>query len=148
MTAITINQFQKGRFTLAAKTYDTTSYELADIEARFRALFIDGAILFVIGGIGFFIFREPGVGASCFIGLVYYWFFLTRNQGQTPGKSLMKIRVIKVDGSPISDSDAVLRYIGYIVNNFFFLGWLWVLLDADKQGWHDKFANTYVIKAE
>lgn len=133
---------------MATQTIETSSYELADIGARFMALLIDGIILSVIGSVGFLTAREPGIGASFFIGLVYYWFFLTRNNGQTPGKALMKIRVIKVDGSPISDSDAVLRYVGYIVNSLCIgIGWLWALLDANQQGWHDKLAKTYVVKA-
>jgi uncharacterized RDD family membrane protein YckC len=113
------------------------------------ALFIDGIILSAIGSIGFIAAREPGVGAGFLVGLVYHWFFLTRNKGQTPGKGLMKIRVIKVDGSPISDSDALLRYVGYIVNSFCIgIGWVWALLDTNKQGWHDKIAKTYVVKAD
>jgi uncharacterized RDD family membrane protein YckC len=134
---------------MAAQTYDTTSYELADVGARLMALFIDGFILAATGSVGFIAAREPGVGADFLIGLVYYWFFLTRNRGQTPGKALMKIRVIKVDGSPISDRDALLRYVGYIVNSLCIgIGWLWALLDANKQGWHDKIAKTYVVKAD
>jgi uncharacterized RDD family membrane protein YckC len=136
------------RFTLATTTYAVTSYELADIGTRFIALFIDSVVLSVLGSVSFIAAREPGVGVSFFIGLIYAWFFLTRSKGQTPGKALMKIRVIKTDGSPISDSDAILRYIGYLVNNFFLLGWVWGLLDANQQGWHDKLAHTYVINAE
>lgn len=123
------------------------NYVLAEIGARFIALLIDGTILFVIGRISILLVREPGAGAGFFIGLVYYWFFLTHNQGQTPGKAVMKIRVIKVDGSPISDSDALLRYVGYLVNTFFLIGWIWALFDANRQGWHDKIAHTYVVKA-
>jgi len=26
------------------------------------------------------------------------------------------------------------------------IGVLWVLFDAQKQGWHDKIASTYVVK--
>ena len=60
----------------------------------------------------------------------------------------MKIRVIKVDGSPISDSDAVIRYMGTIINYIGFIGWLWALVDSNRQGWHDKMAQTYVVNAE
>jgi uncharacterized RDD family membrane protein YckC len=28
-----------------------------------------------------------------------------------------------------------------------FLGLIWVAFDAQKQGWHDKIAGTYVVKA-
>jgi uncharacterized RDD family membrane protein YckC len=130
-----------------ATTKTATSYELADNGARLMALFVDGTILFALGGIGFLTVREPGAGAGFFISLAYYWFFLTRNQGQTPGKALMKIRVIKADGTPISDSDALMRYIGYTVNTLTIIGWLWAFLDANQQGWHDKIAGTYVVKA-
>jgi len=27
-----------------------------------------------------------------------------------------------------------------------FLGYLWILIDKKKQGWHDKIARTYVVK--
>ena len=133
---------------MVTKTFETASYELADIGTRFAALFIDGAILSIIGSAGFLTMRGVGLGTSFIIGIVYTWFFLTRNHGQTPGKMLMKIRVIKIDGSPINDSDAVIRYIGYFVNHFFFIGWLWALVDDNRQGWHDKMAQTYVVKTE
>ncbi|MBK8023057.1 MAG: RDD family protein [Chloroflexi bacterium] len=122
-----------------------TSHVLADFGTRLAAFFIDGAILFAIESVGFITARGPGVGVGFFIGLLYAWFFLTRNNGQTPGKMLMRIRVIKVDGSPISDSEAVLRYIGYILNSVLLIGWFLMLIDEKRQGWHDKLANTYVV---
>jgi uncharacterized RDD family membrane protein YckC len=133
---------------MAAHSYEMTHHELADLGTRLAAWFIDGVIIFSIESIGFFAAREAGFSAGFIIGLAYTWYFLTRNQGQTPGKILMKIRVIKTDGSPISDSDAVIRYIGTIVNYVIFIGWLWALLDDNRQGWHDKMAHTYVVKAE
>lgn len=29
----------------------------------------------------------------------------------------------------------------------FFLGFLWMLLDGDKQTWHDKIAGTVVVRS-
>ena len=133
---------------MATESYEMTNYHLADIGTRTAALLIDGAILFLIDSVGFISARETGVGIGSIAGLLYTWFFLTRNNGQTPGKLLMKIRVIKTDGSPISDSDAVLRYIGYLLDSFFFVGWLWALFDDKRQAWHDKLAHTYVITTE
>ena len=133
---------------MATESYEMTNYPLADIGTRTAALLIDGAILFLLDSIGFISARETGVGIGSIVGLLYTWFFLTRNNGQTPGKLLMKIRVIKTDGSPISDSDAVLRYIGYLLDSFFFVGWLWALFDNKRQAWHDKLAHTYVVSAE
>lgn len=133
---------------MTAQPYEMASYELADVGTRFAALFIDGLVLCLIEGAGFAAAREPGLGVGFIVGLAYSWFFWTRNKGQTPGKMLMKIRVIKVDGSSISDADAVIRYIGYTVNSILFIGWLWALFDEKSQGLHDKMARTYVVKAE
>ncbi|MEK6734314.1 MAG: RDD family protein [Pseudomonadota bacterium] len=30
----------------------------------------------------------------------------------------------------------------------FFLGYLWIVFDPKKQGWHDKLAGTLVIKCD
>ena len=39
------------------------------------------------------------------------------------------------------------RYLGYYVSTIpLMLGFLWVAFDARKQGWHDKMANTVVIR--
>jgi uncharacterized RDD family membrane protein YckC len=132
---------------VATNALGTTSHELADIETRCIALFIDGLILSAIGSFSYVAARAPGVGVSILIGLVYYWFFLTRNKGQTPGKALMRIRVIKTDGTPITDSDALMRYIGYFISSFFLIGWLWAFVDVNHQAWHDKIAKTFVVRA-
>ena len=124
------------------------NYELASVGTRFIAILIDGIILGIITGILVGAGREAGGGASFVIGLVYYWYFWTRQEGQSPGKKLMNIRVIKADGSPLSDGDAILRYIGYYINSLvFMIGWIWAFFDSNSQGWHDKIASTYVVKA-
>lgn len=128
------------------KDYSMT-YELAGLGERFVAILIDGLIQGMISALLFGAFREPGAGISFIIGLAYNWYFWTRQNGQTPGKSVMKIRVVKTDGSPMSDGDAVLRYIGYYINSvLMMLGWLWAFVDSNRQGLHDKIVNTYVVK--
>jgi uncharacterized RDD family membrane protein YckC len=135
---------------MSERTYDTVSYELADLGTRFLAILIDGIILGIVTGVLVGAGRNAGAGALSFlIGLGYYWYFWTRNNGQSPGKMAMNIRVVKVDGTPINDMDAFLRYIGYSLNSIIFcLGWIWALFDENHQGWHDKIAKTYVVKAE
>ncbi|MBK9121632.1 MAG: RDD family protein [Chloroflexi bacterium] len=125
---------------------ERTTYELADLEQRVFAWLIDGAILSIISGAGVATAHGVGFGAGLLIGFIYTWFFLTRNNGQTPGKVFMKIRVIKTDGTPIGDADAVLRHIGMIVNYVSVVGGLWAFIDHDRQGLHDKMAQTYVVK--
>mgnify|MGYP001117235424 CR=1 FL=1 len=120
-----------------------------DVGDRFIALAIDTFIVSAIGGI----FGVNGGGIfgggilGFIIGVGYQWYFLTQQNGQTPGKMLMGLRVIRTDGEPIRDADAVLRYIGYLINSaVMMLGWLWGFFDPQNQGWHDKIAQTFVIK--
>ena len=128
---------------------DATTYELAGIGTRAVALFIDGLILPAIGGLSSLgAHSSSGFFFGLLISIGYYWFFLTRFNGQTPGKMLMNIRVIKTDGTPITGRDAVIRYLGYYVNTFAMgLGWIWPMVDRHTQGFHDKMANTYVVCA-
>jgi uncharacterized RDD family membrane protein YckC len=68
-------------------------------------------------------------------------------RGQTPGKMLLNIKIIRTDGSSLSIGYAVLRYLGYLISGFvFLLGFIWIAFDARKQGWHDKIADTFVVK--
>ncbi len=68
-------------------------------------------------------------------------------RGQTPGKMLLNIKVIRTDGSGVSLGYALLRYLGYVVNGLTLgIGFLWIAFDARKQGLHDKIADTYVVK--
>jgi uncharacterized RDD family membrane protein YckC len=68
-------------------------------------------------------------------------------RGQTPGKMVMGIKIVRTDGSPIGIGGAILRYIGYIVSGLMFcIGFLWIALDPEKQAVHDKIAGTYVIR--
>lgn len=68
-------------------------------------------------------------------------------RGQTPGKMLLNIKIIRTDGSNLSLGYALLRYLGYVVNMLTLgIGFLWIAFDPRKQGLHDKIADTYVVK--
>jgi len=57
------------------------------------------------------------------------------------------LRVVKTTGADLTVSDAVIRYVGLVIAfAVVFIGVLWVIWDANKQGWHDKMAGTYVIR--
>lgn len=81
--------------------------------------------------------------------IVYQVFFLSQFDGQTLGKMLFNIRVIKRDMTPLSLWEAFLRsYIGYFLAlTGGGLGFLWVLRHPERQGWHDLLLDTRVIKA-
>jgi len=124
------------------------TYELAGTTERFIALVIDSIVFSIIGGlIGLNVDLIGGGLVSIVLGAGYQWYFLTQHNGQTIGKMIMGLRVIKVDGTPISDSDALLRYVGYFIGlTVLMLGFIWAIFDENNQGWHDKLARTYVVK--
>ena len=133
----------------------TVVYELTGLVTRLAASLFDGFILMVLMLVLARVFSQTGgdipaqMGQFIFLGLpvLYHWFFWTRRDGQTPGKFALGIKVIKADGSEMTDSDAVIRAIGYNVSALLFgVGFLWALLDRNSQTWHDKLARTYVVR--
>lgn len=123
------------------------AYELATFGARLGAGIVDWGIVFFLGGILIGRIGSAGGGFMLLLGLAYHWFFWTQRDGQTIGKMVMHIRVIRKDGTPLTAADAFLRYLGYYLGSLVFgLGFLWALVDDKAQGWHDKIARTYVVK--
>lgn len=114
---------------------------------RLAAALIDGIILSIINGIVMAISPQTGMWLGTFIGIAYIVGFWTWNNGQTPGKMALGIRIVKTDGSPISFGVAILRYIGYWVSSIIlYIGFLMIAWDSKKQGLHDKIAGTYVVR--
>ena len=158
--------------TVAAAVAPTVGEEeFAGFGARFLASVVDGmiagAIYFVLmitvfiligvtaAGLGR---REPGAGILISmllfqgIGMIlafgYYIYFTAK--GQTLGKKVLKIRVVRVEnGEPPGYTKAFLReVVGKMVSAMVFgLGYLWMLWDGKKQTWHDKIAGTIVVKS-
>ena len=65
--------------------------------------------------------------------------------GQTPGKRLMGVLVVKKNGERVGLVRALLRWLGYWLSGILFLGFLWILVDGKRQGFHDKLARTVVV---
>jgi uncharacterized RDD family membrane protein YckC len=80
------------------------------------------------------------------IQIAYFVTFWTW-RGQTPGKMITGIKIIRTDSSPVTWKCAFLRYLGCIVSTIIlFIGFIWIAFDSRKQGLHDKIADTYVVK--
>ncbi len=132
--------------------------EPAGFLTRLIAYIIDGIIVGIIvgifGGIGtaidpdqqgaYIILSLIGV----IIGLLYYA-ILWSSSGQSLGKKLVGVKVVTDEGTPPGFFRALLRVlIGYPISGIIiYLGFLWVIWDANKQGWHDKIFGTHVVKA-
>jgi uncharacterized RDD family membrane protein YckC len=74
---------------------------------------------------------------------IVFW----RLRGQTPGKWLLGIRVVALGGGKVGVGRAIVRVVGYLVSALpFYLGFLWVL-GPERRGFHDRLANTEVVRA-
>ena len=126
---------------------NVTSGHKAGFWIRVGAYLIDGILLAIVGGILGRIFGSGvGGGLNLLIGVVYFVYFWT-NGGQTIGFKATNLHIVKTDGSPMTISDGIIRYIGLIISFVVIgLGVMWVGWDANKQGWHDKMAHTYVVR--
>lgn len=76
----------------------------------------------------------------------YFTAFTALWKGQTPGKKIFKIKVLQLDGTPLSLSDSFGRYGGYgagIATGL--LGFLQIYWDPNRQAIHDKISATVVM---
>ena len=120
----------------------------ANFGQRLAAYLIDVIILAIPYGILLAVV-EPVVAYlfALVIGIVYFSYFEGSASGQTPGKKVLKIRVVDFNsGGPIGMGRALVRYVARIVSSIpFALGYLWMLWDREKQTWHDKLGSTVVV---
>jgi uncharacterized RDD family membrane protein YckC len=81
------------------------------------------------------------------IGLVVATILFWRFRGATPGKMLVKAKIVRAaDLGPPSTGRLIGRFFAYFVSILpIFLGFLWIAFDKRKQGWHDKIAGTVVV---
>ena len=126
-------------------TRDTVCAGFVD---RLVAIIIDFLILIIPNAIVYFAIGGVASNAISFLIGAAYSIYFWSNSGQTPGKSVMKLKVVKADGGAIlTPGEALVRYIGTIISGIpIALGYLWVLWDPKHEAWHDKIAGTKVIK--
>ncbi|HEX7089366.1 MAG TPA: RDD family protein [Longimicrobiales bacterium] len=80
-------------------------------------------------------------------GGLYFTAFTALWRGQTPGKRLLRIRVIRLDRKPIGWWLAFERFGGYTAGLFTgLLGFAQVFWDRNRQAIHDKIVETVVIR--
>jgi uncharacterized RDD family membrane protein YckC len=84
---------------------------------------------------------------AIFTGPIYFIALFTFS-GQTIGKYVMGVRVVRLDGRAMAVSTSAMRYLGYFVSLLpLGLGFVWVIVDERRQGFHDHMAGTSVIYA-
>lgn len=92
------------------------------------------------------------IGVWFLIALLVIFFYYIRpvsKSGQTVGRRMLGIRVVSTEtGEPPTLKMAFVRYLIAAVasGSICYLGYLWMLWDDRKQTWHDKVANTVVVR--
>lgn len=83
---------------------------------------------------------------SFFVWVIYCIVMESSEWQGTFGKSVMGIKVVDGSGNrmtlPKSIGRNVTKTFSYFVLS---LGFIWILFDKKKQGWHDKLNNTFVV---
>ena len=139
---------------------DSNDLEYVGFWARVGAALIDTVVLLVIitpalvAVYGWQYFTAEGLVQGpadvliswAFPALACIW--LWHKLRATPGKMLIGAEVVDADtGQAMTLGQSVIRYLGYFVSTIpLGLGLLWVAFDPRKQGWHDKMANTVVVR--
>lgn len=132
----------------------TIEYELATVKERIAATFFD--FIFILGlslvifaittritqTLGFYHIAVP-------ISFLYYLLLETINHGQTFGKKMLKIRVVKINGERPDFFDFLMRTIFSFIDIFISLGTLAIIMiSASSKGQRigDFFADTTVVR--
>lgn len=77
---------------------------------------------------------------------VYFSVFVAWFNGQTIGKMLFRIRVVKIDSKPISFWESFERYGGYSAGLATgLMGFVQIFWDPNRQAIHDKISETVVL---
>jgi uncharacterized RDD family membrane protein YckC len=125
---------------------------------RFVAVLIDWAVLFLAQGMLFgagWMLWGGGMDARILLKgttrlfswiinagymIVFHWIW-----GQTLGKMALQIRVVSMDGGPLSFGQSVGRYFATILSAFILLiGFIMAGVRSDKRALHDLLAGTRV----
>lgn len=78
--------------------------------------------------------------------VIYHTFFVWM-YGATPGKMLLKIKIVSIDGfdKPNLMNSFIRATVRIISEMFLYIGFLWAFFDRLRQAWHDKAAKTMVV---
>jgi uncharacterized RDD family membrane protein YckC len=81
-----------------------------------------------------------------FLGGVFLCFWIKKQA--TLGKIFLSLKIVDATNfTKPTNKQLIIRLFGCIISALpLFLGFIWVAFDSKKQGWHDKMANTLVIK--
>jgi uncharacterized RDD family membrane protein YckC len=117
---------------------DALCYPKASFWERMAAGFLDVVLVGILGSVAHHF--------ALLVALAYFAGMWTW-KGTTVGGIVLGLKVVRVDGQPVSFLVALVRSLAAAFSGVvLLLGFLWIAWDAEHQGWHDKIAGTVVIK--
>jgi uncharacterized RDD family membrane protein YckC len=97
---------------------------------------------------GFFVMKV--FLAVAFLSKILAWLYFTLCESShlrgTPGKRILGLAVIDLEGRRISFGRANKRYWAKLLSDIFYLGYLPILISDRRQGLHDRIAGTVVVR--
>jgi uncharacterized RDD family membrane protein YckC len=120
---------------------DTLRYPRTGFWERMGSGFLDVILVSILGAV-----LGPMAPLTPFVALAYFagmWAW----KGTTIGGIVLGLKVVRYDGQAVGFAAALIRALAAAFSIFvLFLGFLWIIWDKEKQGWHDKIAGTVVLK--
>jgi len=134
----------------------------AGLGLRSSALLIDGITgcialsgLFILLGVVQLAFgMSNGVAGALAVLLLLAWWPLYfvgcwASGGRTLGYRVAGLRLVRSDGRMPTLGTCLIRFIGAVCSlTPLPLGYLWMVCDPNRQAWHDKLADTMVVREE
>jgi len=85
-------------------------------------------------------------GYLLLVSFVFFSWFWT-NGGQTLGMRAWGLRLIGIDGTPVTWTQAGERFFAAILSwGCVGLGFIWMLFSPDKLTWHDRLSGTRIVR--
>jgi uncharacterized RDD family membrane protein YckC len=119
-----------------------TAAPVAGFWERMGAALLDLALLCVVGAM-----TARIIGPLILLVALAYFAGMWAWKGTTIGGIVLKLKVERYDGGPVSFLVALVRALAAAFSAVvLFLGFFWIGWDPEKQGWHDKIAGTVVVR--
>ncbi|MEJ2454973.1 MAG: RDD family protein [Candidatus Thiodiazotropha sp.] len=144
----------------ATSTEASSSAATPGLLRRLAAIFYDLLLLIALLAVATTLITLPFGMPKGGTLLAYQWFlfeiipllFFTGfwwRGGQTLGMRAWRLKVVRMDGKPLSWGDALKRHLAALLSCLTLgLGFLWVLVDREGLAWHDRLSGTRLIRID
>jgi uncharacterized RDD family membrane protein YckC len=87
-----------------------------------------------------------GLQVLLFLETFFFFAWFWREDGQTVGMMAWRMRVVSNDGRQLTLNQITIRFAGACLSaSCLGLGYLWMLVDADRRTWQDIMSDSHVI---